>query len=122
GTSVFLHVPRTAPAGDGWANAPASRPATNVLRVLVVDDHPAFQEGVRQILEAAPGIRVVAAAGSAGDGLNAVRQKRPDVVLLDLNLPDSSGIELAREIAGLEPTTVIVMMSAFAEEANVVEA
>lgn len=130
GTSVFLHVPRVAHSGNAAVAAASTaealrtlhEPTTSVLRVVVVDDHPAFREGVRQVIEATRGIRVVAEAGNGRDGLDAVRAKRPDVVLLDLNLPDCSGIDLVREIARLEPTTAIVMMSAFAEEANVGEA
>jgi DNA-binding NarL/FixJ family response regulator len=123
GTSVRLHVPRVRDETPPVPPAEFSLPATGtVTRVAVIDDHPTFREGVRQLLEADGRLRVVSESGSAGEGREEVRLKRPDVVLLDLNLPDCSGIDLARELAGLDPAPVIVIMSAFAEEANVNEA
>src|SRR5204863_6291453 len=82
GTSVFLHVPRAAGETDGRQPAAVRARAAQVLRVVVVDDHPAFREGVRQLLESRRDIRVVGSAATAGDGLACVRQERPDVVLV----------------------------------------
>jgi signal transduction histidine kinase/DNA-binding NarL/FixJ family response regulator len=123
GANVVLHVPRLHEESPGQPPSEFALPTTDaVTRVVVIDDHPTFREGVRQLLEADGRLRVVSGSGSGSEGREAVRLKRPDVVLLDLNLPDCSGIELARELAALDPAPVIVIMSAFAEEANVAEA
>lgn len=98
------------------------RPATPILRVVVIDDHPTFREGLRQVIESDGTMRVVGEAGTGREGLAEIESKRPDVVLLDLHLPDCSGIDLARQIIEVAPTAAILMMSAFAEEANIGDA
>jgi DNA-binding NarL/FixJ family response regulator len=86
--------------------------------VLIVDDHPAFNEGLREQLERA-GFRVVGVAGTAAEAFASVGRLRPDLVILDLELPDGSGIEVARRIAEADPAAAIVMMSAFGSAENV---
>jgi signal transduction histidine kinase/DNA-binding NarL/FixJ family response regulator len=125
GTDVFLHLPRAAedemtPAPGGRVTLP--RPSTPILRVVVIDDHPTFREGLRQVIQSDETMRVVGETGTGREGLTEIESKRPDVVLLDLHLPDCSGIDLAQQIIEVAPTTAIVMMSAFAEEANIGDA
>jgi two-component system, chemotaxis family, chemotaxis protein CheY len=77
--------------------------------VLVVDDHPVFRAAARRLLEAA-GMTVVGEAASAAAALVAAARLRPDVVLLDVRLPDGDGFDVARGLgaAGVETTTVLV--------------
>jgi DNA-binding NarL/FixJ family response regulator len=77
--------------------------------VLVVDDHPSFRRFARRTLEAA-GFMVVDEAGDGSSALAAVRAVRPDVVLLDVLLPDTTGTELA-EVLVLEPSAPLVVLT-----------
>jgi DNA-binding NarL/FixJ family response regulator len=91
------------------------------IRVLVVDDHPIWREGTVRCLSEA-GFRV---AGTAGDGAQALRiiaAARPDVVLLDLNLPDLSGAEVARRLLAAQPSVRVLMLSASGGRQDVLDA
>jgi CheY-like chemotaxis protein len=77
--------------------------------VLVVDDHPSFRRFARRLLEAA-GFAVVEEAEDGATALAAVRELRPDVVLLDLLLPDTTGFELA-EVLSSDPTGPVVVLT-----------
>jgi CheY-like chemotaxis protein len=79
------------------------------LTVLVVDDHPSFRRFARRLVEAA-GFTVVDEAGDGRSALAAVRALRPDVVLLDVLLPDTTGTELA-ELLVLEPSAPLVVLT-----------
>ena len=66
--------------------------------VLIVDDHPLFREGLKSIIGRSKGFQVCGEAGSAGDALNMARDLIPDIVIVDISLPDFSGIRLTREL------------------------
>lgn len=68
-----------------------------MIRVLVVDDHPVVRQGVSAILSYEPGIVVVGAAADGAEALRLIAQEQPDVVLLDLHLPQLSGVEVMRQ-------------------------
>jgi DNA-binding NarL/FixJ family response regulator len=76
-------------------------------RAIVVDDHPAFRASARRLLEVS-GFEVVAEAGDGASALELTRELEPDVLLLDLALPDMSGLEVAEELRG---ETAIVLVS-----------
>jgi DNA-binding NarL/FixJ family response regulator len=81
------------------------------LRVLLVDDHPLYRDGLVAVLGTLPGVEV---AGQAGDGQEAVERARalqPDVVLMDLNLPVLGGIEATRRITGELPRTAVLVLT-----------
>ena len=78
--------------------------------VLVVDDHQSFRRLARRLLETA-GFTVVDEAADGASALAAVRALRPDVVLLDVLLPDTNGLELAETLASEPPTPVVVLTS-----------
>jgi DNA-binding NarL/FixJ family response regulator len=91
------------------------------LRVLVVDDHPIWRDGVAAGLEEAG----CAIAGTAGDGAQALRvatATRPQVVLLDLNLPDMSGAEVTRRLLAADPSVRVLILSASGERQDVLDA
>jgi len=79
--------------------------------ILIVDDHPLVREGLESILHTAPEYEVVGQAGNARDAIQMVKNQKPDLVLLDLGLPDKSGIQLSREIRDISPPTRILIIS-----------
>jgi DNA-binding NarL/FixJ family response regulator len=89
------------------------------IRVLVADDHPVFRRGMRAILGAEPEIELV---GEATDGEEAVAQAlelQPDVILMDLNMPDLNGIEATRQILEANPETAILMLTMFEDDKSI---
>lgn len=91
------------------------------LRVMLVDDHALVRSAIRGALDA-PDIEVVAEAASAEAAYDAALAHRPDVILLDIDLPGMSGLHLVRELAPRLPDTQIVMLSVIGEERAVLEA
>src|SRR5580704_5046561 len=77
---------------------------TGVRRVVVVDDHELLRAGTRRILDEATGFTVVGEAGDGGDALRVIAETSPDVVLVDIRLPNGNGIDLAREVVRDFPT------------------
>ena len=91
-----------------------------MITVLVVDDHPLFRDGLTSLLATVDDIDVI---GSAGDGRSAVQQAlelRPDVVLMDLNLPEVTGLEATRQILAAAPECAVLVLTMVADEASVV--
>jgi DNA-binding NarL/FixJ family response regulator len=89
------------------------------LRVLVVEDHPLFRRGVVALLDAADGMTVAGTAGSGEEAVTAAAQLRPDVVLMDLQLPGISGIEATRAIVAAEPGIRVLVLSLFEDDDSV---
>ena len=100
----------------GASEAPA------MIRVLVVDDHPLFRDGPAGLLETVADVEVV---GDAGDGETAVARAielRPDVVLMDLNLPGTPGLEATRRIVAAAPGVAVLVVTMLADDASVAAA
>ncbi|HEX6147257.1 MAG TPA: response regulator transcription factor [Acidimicrobiia bacterium] len=92
------------------------------VRVMIVDDHPVVRRGLRAFLETQPGMVVV---GEAGDGREAMRELatgQPDLVLLDLHLPDTPGSELIPEMRRWNPNVKVLVLTGFAARHEVVPA
>jgi two-component system response regulator NreC len=81
------------------------------IRLLLVDDHEVVRSGLRMLLESAGGVEIVGEAGTAREALEKVSEIHPDVVIMDIGLPDLTGIEAAREIKALRPETSIVALT-----------
>jgi DNA-binding NarL/FixJ family response regulator len=81
------------------------------IAVLIVDDHAVVAEGIRRVLEREPDFEVVAVAGTAKDAVETAKRERPDVVLMDLGLPDADGVTTARHILRMLPDTKIVILT-----------
>ncbi|PYR79974.1 MAG: DNA-binding response regulator [Acidobacteria bacterium] len=96
--------------------------SASAATILVVDDHAMFREALRMLLETDPTLRVV---GEAGDGRDAIRlasELRPDLILLDLRMPGTSGLQALREIARITPPIRTLLLTAEVGESDVVEA
>lgn len=96
--------------------------SSKVIRTVIADDHALIREGTRQILEREPDIEVVGEAGSGSDALDLVARLEPDLALLDMRLPDLSGIEVTRRIREEGRECRVVLLSAFDDEEYVIEA
>ncbi|MEW6717009.1 MAG: response regulator transcription factor [Chloroflexota bacterium] len=86
------------------------------IRLILVDDHAVIRSGLRMLLEDATDLEIVGEMGTAREVLEAVEKLRPDVVLLDIGLPDLSGIEAARQIKQRWPETAIVALTIHEDE------
>src|SRR4030081_1403367 len=86
------------------------------LRVVLVDDHELVRDGIKSLLEPEADIRVVGEAGTVKEAIARVEWALPDVVIMDIRLPDGSGIEATREIRARLPKTQVLMLTTFADD------
>jgi two-component system response regulator NreC len=86
------------------------------ISVLLVDDHAMFRAGIKALLEAAGKVEVVGEASSGDEAVDKVRELKPDVVVMDLSMPGSNGLEATRRIAALELDTNVLVLTVHAEE------
>ncbi len=97
-------------------------PDTSSIRVYLIDDHPVLREGFAKALEAEPGMTVVGQAGTAAEALRDVQTIKPDVMLVDLNIPDRDGIELLAALRVQVPSAKLLVLSCYDDEFRVAEA
>jgi DNA-binding NarL/FixJ family response regulator len=96
--------------------------STKRIRILCVDDHPLLREGIAAVLEAQADMELVAEASSGREAIASFRQHRPDVTLMDLRLPDISGIEAIRAIRADFPNARIVVLTTYDGDAQALSA
>lgn len=85
----------------------------SAIRVLTVDDHELVRKGIAAILSAEPGFELVAEANTGQQAVSLFREHRPDVTLMDLRLPDESGVEATRKIRGEFPDAHIIVLTSY---------
>jgi DNA-binding NarL/FixJ family response regulator len=90
------------------------------IRLMVVDDHEVVRLGLSALFRQTSGIDVVAEAGSVADAVKGAAQQRPDVVLMDLRLPDGTGIDACRDILSAQPGTRVLFLTSHSDEEAVV--
>lgn len=91
-------------------------------RILLVDDHPLFREGLKHLIQHAPDLSVSAEAGTAAEAMRLVKTACPDLVILDISLPDKSGLELLPELRKRNPRLPVLMVSMHHKSEHVVRA
>jgi two-component system response regulator DevR len=92
------------------------------ITLLVVDDHEVVRQGLVALLVRRPNLHVVAEAGTVAEAIEAARRFQPDLVIMDVRLPDGSGIEACREIREERPETRVVMLTSYPDEDAVLSA
>ena len=101
---------------------PARGSAGRPFRLLVVDDHEVVRQGLVALLDRRPNFQVVAEAGTVEEALAQARLHQPDIVIMDVRLPDGSGVEACREIRADLPDTRVVMLTSFPDDEAVLSA
>jgi two-component system, NarL family, response regulator NreC len=90
---------------------------TKPYRILLVDDHPVILRGLRNLLESQPGLEICSEASTGAEAIEYVKNEKPDLVMLDLTMPDISGLDVARAVRQESPSTeVLVVTMHFSEE------
>jgi DNA-binding NarL/FixJ family response regulator len=85
-------------------------------RILIVDDHEVVREGLRALLSKREGFDVVGQAGTMEQAISEAARSLPDVIVMDVRLPDGSGIEACREIREVRPETKVIMLTSYADD------
>ncbi len=93
----------------------------NTIRVVLVDDHDLVRLGLRTLLEDISWVQVVAEAGNAAEAMQAVAAFQPEVVVMDIRLPDESGIQACRAIMQKWPSTKVIMLTSFGDDELIFE-
>jgi DNA-binding NarL/FixJ family response regulator len=90
--------------------------APPVIRIFLLDDHEVVRRGIRDLLETEPDLKVVGEAADTRQALARVPALRPDVAVLDVRLPDGSGVEVCRELRSMMPELACLMLTSFADD------
>jgi DNA-binding NarL/FixJ family response regulator len=115
---VCLHADDGVWMHDDGLTTPGEVP----LRVIVVDDHDLFRSGLRRLLEEQDALEVVADARRGEEAVRRVAELRPDVVVMDVNMPGMSGVEATRALREVAPRTAVLMLTVSADEDAVLDA
>jgi DNA-binding NarL/FixJ family response regulator len=86
------------------------------VRILIVDDHEVVRMGLRSLLERRSRFLVVGEAASMAESIRAAQQSQPDVVIMDIRLPDGNGVEACREIRETNPNAKVIMLTSYADD------
>src|SRR5262249_51278315 len=86
------------------------------IRVMLVDDHEIVRQGLKSLLERREHIQVVAEAGSVAEAVEAAARTQPDVIVMDVRLPDGTGIEACRDIRADHPNIRVLMLTSYADD------
>lgn len=91
---------------------------TENIRLLVADDHALFREGLRALFSATPGVEIIGEAASGEETVVLVDRLLPDIILMDINMPDMDGIQATRQILHAHPTIGVIMVTMLEEDAS----
>ena len=89
---------------------------TAAIRLMMVDDHEVLRLGLRTLFSEAGGFQVVGEAGTSSQAISEAERLKPDVILMDVRLPDGSGVEACRAIRAARPETRILFLTSFADD------
>ncbi len=93
-----------------------------MIRILIADDHSLFRQGLRSLLEAEGDLRVIGEAASGREALRAALETKPDIILMDIQMPGLDGVEAAKEIIKESPEAKVIMLTMYRQDAYVFEA
>ena len=93
-----------------------------MIRILIADDHSLFRQGLRSLLEVEGDLRVIGEAASGREALRAALETRPDIVLMDIQMPGLDGVEATKEILKEFPEAKVIMLTMYRQDAYVFEA
>jgi len=96
--------------------------ASDVIRVLIVDDHAVVRNGLEQLVRSTSGLQFVAAAANAEEAVELAALHLPDVVLMDLAMPDTDGIEATRRIRARAPVSQVIALTSFSDRGRILGA
>jgi len=85
----------------------------DIIKILIADDHPVVREGLSAMLSKQPDIDVVGEAGNGREAIEKTRESRPDVVLMDLRMPEVDGVEAMRQISATNPETRFIVLTTY---------
>ena len=89
---------------------------SNALRIMLVDDHEVVRQGLRALLEAEDDLDVIAEAGDGSQAIDKARIHEPDVVVMDVRMPDMGGVEACRGIRDMRPETQVIMLTSYSDD------
>ena len=92
------------------------------INLVIADDHPIFRDGLRRLLEAEPGLKVIGEACDGAEAVKMVRELKPDILLLDLAMPRHPGLEALRDLGTGQQSVRVILLTAAAEKQQIVEA
>jgi NarL family two-component system response regulator LiaR len=92
---------------------------SETIRVMLIDDHKIVRKGLSAYLDTYPEIEVVGEAGSAAEGIAIAARLLPDVVLMDLVMPEMDGIEATRQVKAVSPTTQVIVLTSYGEDERI---
>src|SRR5262245_5923333 len=99
--------------------APATQTSGEKISVIIVDDHAIVRQGLRTYLDLQPDIEVVGEAANGSEAIALAREALPDIVLMDLVMPNTDGVEATRAITVLSPSTRVIVLTSFSEDEKV---
>ncbi len=92
------------------------------IKLMIVDDHPLFRQGLVDVLDTDDGVAVVAVAANGDTAIYLAEEQQPDIVLMDVNLPDMNGLQVTRRILALSPATKIIILTGYDDAEQVYHA
>jgi DNA-binding NarL/FixJ family response regulator len=95
---------------------------SDVISVMIVDDHPVFRQGLKNILAAQEDLRVLAEAGDGESAITKAQELHPDVMIMDINLPQLNGLQATRELKDRCPDIKVIMLTAYDDEEQIYHA
>lgn len=99
-----------------------SNPMSNPIRILVADDHPSVRDGLASILNSQPDLTVVAQAGTGRETIEKFKLTRPEVLVVDLRMPDGDGVQTIKELIAIDPSAKALVLTTYDTEEDIFNA